>query len=450
VFDEGKYKVWYTLTPVGGDPRMLGGHNAYICYAESADALVWEKPELNIHEYQGSRANNIVFRGDLDGSTRGFHGGSVFVDPSSTAERYKMFYMGIVTEEEWSAFSAKYPGQLDTMARRQDIGGQRCVMALFGAVSPDGLHWTSLREPLAIQHADTLNTCYYDLDLKKYVGYVRAWQCVEKPPEVAGAYPDSWLAVARRSIGRTLSDDFRHFSRPELVITPGADVAPCAVWYTNGKTTLPDAPDNHVMFPWLWETDKDGGDVHLFSSADSLSWSRVPGGPVVESGAPGEPDGGHVTCGINLLEYPDGSWAIPYSGSPIPHKYPGRDFAKRTGLFPGLHGVSGLARWPKGRLTALECPDDGEFATVGVCPPGDRIRLNATVRPSGYIKVAVKIVYGGDVTGRSFDECDRFAGDKPDFPVTWRGEADLKHEGKPVILRFRLRHAKLFGIEFLK
>jgi hypothetical protein len=33
-------------------------------------------------------------------------------------------------------------------------------------------------------------------------------------------------------------------------------------------------------------------------------------------------------------------------------------------------------------------------------------------------------------------------------PVTWKGEDALNHGGKPVILRFQLRQASLYGIEF--
>ena len=170
VFDEGKYKTWYTIAPCPeAEPfstkdQILPGHNAHVCYAESADARTWKTPELGLYAYAGNKKNNIVFRGDVDGSSRGFHGGSVFVDPSSTAERYKMIYLGIVTDDEWREFAEEYPDQVDTMARRQDVGGYRCVVAVFGAVSRDGIHWQSLPKPLLVQHADTVNTCYYDTD----------------------------------------------------------------------------------------------------------------------------------------------------------------------------------------------------------------------------------------------------------------------------------------------
>ena len=454
VFDQGKYKTWYTVNPCP-DPepfstkeKILPGHNAHVCYAESDDALTWEIPKLGLHEYAGTKENSVVLRGDLNGSHRGFHGGSVFVDPSSEDERYKMIYLGGITDEEWEKFAAKYPDEVDTMARRRDVGGFRCVAAVFGAVSPDGIHWNLLPEPLMIQHADTLNTCHYDVDRTQYVAYVRAWQVNPKAPGTEGENIDSWIGVGRRSIGRSVSSDFRHFSKPEIVVSTGAEMPPSHLFYTNCKTTLPGIPDNHVMFPWIWELESDGGSSWLFSSADGVFWSRVSGGPVVEAGLPGSSDGGYVVCSGNLLEYPDDRWGITYGGNPIPHKYPGREPDKRKGLFPGVQGVSGMATWPKGRLVALECEGEGRFATVAIVPRGDRIRLNASVKPSGQIKVAVQRFGAGDVPGRSFDDADRLIGDGLAMPVTWRGEDTLKHEGSPVILRFQLRHARLFGVEF--
>ncbi|MBI4660680.1 MAG: hypothetical protein HY735_17725 [Verrucomicrobia bacterium] len=455
VFDEGKFKAWYVVEPCP-DPepfstkdKILPGHNGHVAYAESIDGTAWARPRLGLFEYAGHRDNNLVWRGDLNGSTRGFHGGSVFVDPSSQHERYKMIYLGLVTDEEWAAFERKYPGEVDSMARRPDVGGFRCVFAVFGAVSPDGIHWKSLPEPLMIQHADTLNTCYYDLDRKLYVAYVRAWQVNERMADGQPANSTSWISVGRRSIGRALSKDFRHFSKPEIAVSTGADMAPSHLFYTNAKTTLPDAPDNHVMFPWVWELENDGGSVWLLSSPDGWHWSRVAGGPVVVPGASGEPDGAFVTCAGNLLEYPGGKWSMGYSGSPIPHKYPGRDLAQRKGLFPGLAGVSGLATWPKGRLVALQADADGEFATVALVPPADRIRLNAAIPPTGAMQVAVRLHgKGEELPGRGFEQTDRLLGDSLELPVTWNGRAELGCGGRPVVLRFRLQQAKLFAVEF--
>lgn len=452
VFDQGKYKCWYSIPPCQ-DPepfstktRILPGYNDHLCYAESDDGITWHKPELGLFEYSGNKRNNIVLRGDVNGSTRGFPGGAVFVDPSSVAERYKLLYLAIATEQEWERFSRQYPDEVDPMAWRWDVASR---FGLFGAVSPDGLHWTHLPDLLMIQHADTLNTCYYDLDREEYVAYIRAWQVDRKAVDASGQSTESWINVGRRVIGRSMSKNFRHFGKPEIVISTGADMAPNHVWYTNAKTTLPNCPDQHVMFPWLWDMSCDGGDCYLLSSADGWAWSQVPGGPVLERGALGGPDGGYVVCSVNLLEYPGDKWGIPFAGYPIPHKYPGRDVAKRQGLFPAVPNCTGLAVWPKGRLVALESPGEGGFATVAVMPPGDSIRLNAIVPPSGHIRVAVSLLGQGDQTGRSFEDCDSIVGDHLSVPVTWKGQGNLRHNGASIILMFKLKQAKLFGVEFV-
>jgi len=323
------------------------------------------------------------------------------------------------------------------------------VFGVFGAVSADGIHWKVLEEPLMLHHADTANVCYYDEDLKKYVAYIRTWQVNER---VRRGEPDesaNWIGAGRRSIGRAVSSDFRHFTPPEIVVTTGADEKPSHVWYNSCKTTLPGCSDNHVMFPWRWETERDGGDIWLWSSADGRAWSKVPGPAALATGAPGENDGGYLFCSGNLQEFPDETWGLCYSGNPIPHKYPGRVTELRKGLFPGLNGVSGMAKWPKGRLVALECEEEGEFATVAVMPPGDRIRLNAVIPPTGYIKVAVRIQgKSDDIPLRSFEQTDSMVGDSLAFPVRWNGEDSLACKGKPVRLRFQMRQAELYGIEF--
>jgi len=454
VFDEGKYKAWSTVPPCSeAEPfstkdKILPGYNSHVAYSESVDGVTWEQPKLGLFEYAGNNENNIVFRGDLNGSIRGLHTCCVFIDPSSKEERYKMLYLGIVTDEEWEAFAAKYPDEVDTMARRPDVGGFRCVVAVFGAVSADGIHWVSLPEPLMIQHADTQNTCYYDEDRKEYVAYLRGWQVNPKAEGWADKSTDNWIGVGRRSIARATSKDFRHFSKPELVVSTGADMAPSHLFYTNGKTTLPGIPNNHVMFPWVWELESDGGSVGLLSSADGMCWSMVAGSPVVEIGKPGDPDGGYIVCSGNLLEYPGDLWGIPYGGNPIPHKYPGRDMAKRKGLYPNVPGVGGLATWPRGRLVALQCDEEGEFATVAVIPKGNNIRLNASVKPTGYIKTSVRILGKETIPGRNFSDADRLLGDSLAMPVTWQGESGLNHNGEPVIFSFQLRQASLYGIEF--
>ena len=54
-----------------------------VCYAESEDGLHYTKPILNLHEVDGSDANNVVLSGVIGGC-------SVWIDPKAPPEhRYK-------------------------------------------------------------------------------------------------------------------------------------------------------------------------------------------------------------------------------------------------------------------------------------------------------------------------------------------------------------------------
>ena len=87
--EEKLYKCWYS--PFIIDDSSLGmtleqRKNKYrpprdremaICYAESKDGIIWDKPNLDLIEFDGSRMNNIVWRGP--------HGSGVFRVPDTAA-----------------------------------------------------------------------------------------------------------------------------------------------------------------------------------------------------------------------------------------------------------------------------------------------------------------------------------------------------------------------------
>ena len=437
LLDDGIYKSWYIIPgpPVEGLP---GGHNNYLCYAESEDGMNWRRPKLGLFEHEGSRENNIVFCGDQQGSRRGLHGQGVFLDNAADpAERYKMVYMGVFTQEEVEAYRKKYPEEIDPMACRPDGS----AWGLCGAVSPDGLHWSPLPDPLLLVHCDTYNCAYYDERLQQYVAYYRIWQVDWSMP----AARVMCGSIGRRAIGRSFSTDFRHFSRPQILIAPGADMSPGHVWYGPGKTTLPGCPDQHLLFPYRWKLENDGMDIHLFSSPDGLVYSEVPGSPVISQGTPGQWDGGYVVTGGNLFEH-NGDWVLPFLGYPIPHKYPRLDPARRE-LYPGVQNGLGYARWPKGRIVALECAEDGACWTIPLRPAGTRMRINASVACTGYVKIGLQ--GNGDLPGRTVADCDIIYGcDGNDIPVRWHGEDTINVPEEPIAVFFEMRQAKLFGVEF--
>jgi hypothetical protein len=423
--EDGYFKTWTTCST---------GR----CFLRSKDFENWERPELGLLEFKGSRNNNLVEADDL---------GWVFKDPSSHAERWKWIGERNITRQAYETFQKMRPRDWDSKSDRVDVpqethvGPGNLILAVKGGVSRDGFRWQTIAEPLVVQHADTINTAYYDTQLKKYVAYLRHWimpvRSARAPTDDRGL---SWMA-GRRSIGRSETDDFRRFPVSECILTPGPDiVGPSDSLYTNGHSFVPFAPDQHLFFPTIWHQINDSTSVAVASSLDGKLLHWLPGNPVLTTAPFEQWDGGCLFAKGNLIELPDGRWILPYSASNVPHKYP------RKGAIKG--GV-GFATWKKGRLVAVEAVERGQFTTFALMPPGRRLHLNALTVRGGSILVEVTDAARKTVPGHSFEDCKPVIGDQYRTRVTWKGGDDLGiPEGVPVCLRFKLDQAKLFFLDF--
>jgi hypothetical protein len=417
IHDSGRYRLW------GGAQQSKD--KRFSCYFESTDGVNWERPDLGIVDYEGSKHNNLYVN----------PGQYVFIDPSAPeAERYKAVWAARTDP----AIIAKYreTRPISRFAEEEDPGRFHSIRA---AVSPDGFHWTELTEPISVEISDTQIIAYYDPDMKKYVMFTRGQLLGPRAagePKPTGRMHDF---VGRRSIGRSESTDFRKFPLSDVIIEPGADMGPADVYYTNCKTTIPGAPDHHLLFPVVYHQDNDTFSIDVFSSSDSKTWTKLPGSPVLDTNTFGQWDGGCVMAFPNLIELRNGSFALPYTGFVYPHKYP-----------RGAWGYDvGLAIWPKGRLIALEAADEGEFTTVAFIPPGKNLLVNALTKRAGFISIEVRDLDGNIVPGRSMDEATPIIGDQFRTPARWTHSTDLGvKEREPVMLRVRLKQAKLFGFDF--
>jgi hypothetical protein len=415
-----KYRAW--------GPCWSKDSRGY-CYLESSDGRDWQRPVLGLVDYAGQKTNLI------DGQ---FAEGCVFLDPVALPdERYKAVRLNDMTYEQFAEYQKSRPDGWEPKARREDVGK---VFFIQGAVSPDGLRWKTLPEPLVVEHSDTQIVAYYDQRLAKYVIYTRGWWVGPQSPQAAAGVSSHWISPGRRSIGRTEADVFGRFPLSQLVLAPPASMPPSDVLYTNCRTTIPGAPDLHVMFPTVWHQGDDTTSVVMASSADGRLWDFVPGGPVFTTAAFGAWDGGAVFASPNLVELPDGSFALPYTGYNFPHKYPRGQ----------LRFLPGSMVWPKGRLVGVEAVERGEFTTVALIPPGRKVLINAVVKRAGSLLVEVAGLNGQPLPGRSFQEADRVVGDQYRQALTWKGQNTLGHRpGTAIMLRFRLDRATVFGLDFV-
>ena len=399
----GKYGLWYEALP----PKDYGAAGL-LCYAESADGITWTKPNLGLVEFAGSRDNNIV----IDGSKcpyGQFHGNSVFVDPNAPPEeRFKVIYWSKnVPDEVIARLKQENPESVDPFGESNKCG------VLLGT-SPDGLHWTLQDKLLFCHTCDTQTVAYYDSFLRRYVLFTRSFQ------------------FGRRSIARSETADVTRWPVPEVVLWTPVDSDPSDDLYLNSKTVYPGTRTVHLMFPTVYRRRADNCVIRAASSPDGIAWQWLPG-EVLQTGREGEWDGGCVFPGCGLTEISGDRVALPFAGYRYPHKYP------RFGRV----GQFGLAVWPKERLVALQADEEAEFWTPAMILPGDSLYLNFETSRAGYIKVAVE-----GVEGRTLDDCDALFGNELKKQVTWEGNPSMGiREDQKVLLRFKMRSAKLFSFE---
>ena len=406
IYAGGLYRAWFAgATSYNRDraeERQAQKFRGTVLYAESRDGFDFTKRQECVFDWSSAP--------DVEATETP----SVFLDPSApAAERYKLVFLGKSIQPEHEEQRRRVLNEL--LSRRPEavdptalsLGpAQRTPLihfARYGGVSPDGIHWKILPEPLMIIKSDAQNVVYYDTVRRKYVWYLKA----------------PWFS-GRRSVARAETEDFRHWPLPELLLYSGPDLHPSDDWYLNSKTLYPGTQDYHLMFPTLYRQANDTTQVRLFSSPDGVAWSQLRGGPVLSPGRSGSWDGGCIFAGVNLIPLPDDQVGLPYTGYLYPHKYP-----RNRSTFVNRR-FNAYALWPRERLAALEAQENGSFATLPLLSRGRKLRLNVQTQVAGEILVEVAgnqpSAPGKPLPGRSFSDCDPITGDHLDHVVTWKGE----------------------------
>ena len=214
----GKYRMYYlgreSTGPTIKDERIR------VCYAESADGIHWEKPNLGIRAYKGSFDTNIIMgENDASGFFDNFY---VFYDENPACppeQRYKA------------------------------VGEQKQALMCF--YSADGINFTVGHEITRAGRFDSLNVAFYDKEIGKYRIFYRSMHAAgdeegtdpfDKMPNAA---PKASLEFRVRDIRYIESDDFVHFTEQRRLKLSGEDFP----LYTNNIQSYPRAPHILVGFP---------------------------------------------------------------------------------------------------------------------------------------------------------------------------------------------------------
>ena len=375
------------------------------CYAESKDGIHWVKPELGLHEYNGSKANNIVI---LTGALAG-----IFEDPSDPTHRFK----GLVWHD-WRVRKGAPPPE-----------------GYYLFTSPDGIHWTQQRqEPVALNQnrdqpgiGDT-SSLRWDSRLKKYIGDTK----------ILFRHPRTM-----RCRGMMESDDLIHWTRLRMTLYPDAlDAADSQIYghigfvYESMWVGLVRVMHTHRVPNSFKQTT-----VELTASRDGRHWTRV--GKREEFLPLGKPDGWDPhyqdPCTPPIL-VGDDLWFY-YRSVPLCSPRSDPKALKRR-----VHRI-GLATIRRDRFVSLDAGEKpGQVVTRPLTFKGTSLYVNAHVSPGGYLKAELQDAAGKPLPRHSLGRCKPVTGDTLKAKIAWEGSRAIQRPaGGPLRVAFELKNAQVFA-----
>ena len=400
IYDEEEeiYKCWYS--PFIKDESAAGMTLAQrkaqkyrspkfremaILYATSTDGIRWQKPEMDLVDFEGSKANNILWRGrqERESLWKGPHGSGIFkdlLDPDPD-RRYK----AILKAETLSV-----------------------------AFSPDGLLWgEAIVCPEADVAGDTHNNAFWAPTLNKYVGITREWG---RDPDAPDGQPKKWRQVARIE-----SEDFINWTKAEVVLE-GVD--------TNLQTyAMPTFFYGGVYLGLVavHELESDRVWTELSWSPDTRDWHRIsPGVPLISnSETPLDYDYGCVYACANPVFLKD-EIRLYYGGSDYLH-------------FGWRNGSLGLATLRPDGFAGYEQQSREKPAQIITTPihyNSEAIRVTGDVEEGGSIQVTIL-----DQNGRELLPSQTISETVSDGQL----KLDQTIDADQVRLKFELDQAKLYS-----
>ena len=446
LMDGNKYHMWYHAmdsklwhtSPVAGS----------ICYASSTDGITWQKPDVGIVEYAGSRKNNIVVGHGAAGLRIGQDGMMVFVDPKAP------------------------PGERLRMVNRFSKTGEGKSDGVNLLSSSDGIHWKLTHESVMTyrpevkgHHLDSQNVMFWDDGLKKYVAFVRRNL---KEGQSQGR------AIARAESDRLdrfpLTQDLPVVLHPEPpdAMHGGASVID---FYNSAALRYPWADNAYYIFPQAYyhytrslreyaqdaPTNAGPLDTHFAASRNGLKWERFEHEPFVRLGMKGEFDCHSVRLIYGLVPDVAGrEMYMYYRGSDWLHGWDRDERNRRILTATGVGGtrdittISRVVLRRDGFISVSAGNNEGQFTTPPLKVAGRRLQLNVDTSATGIVRVACLDSAGKPLPGYALEDCDIIhTANEINRVVTWRGVSDAPAPPDGILrLRISLRNADVYAFQF--
>jgi len=400
--DRDLFRMYYRGWP---DPSR----ESVTCYAESDDGYQWRKPALGLHAFAGHENTNIILAGRPDISSNF----CPFIDANPNAH----------PDEKFKA-----------------LGGNR-RNGLFALSSADGVKWKLMQdEPVFRDGAfDSQNVPFWSETEGRYALYFRIFS--DGPIEDANR--------GFRTIARTTSTDFIHWSEPEPM---DFGDAPQEHLYTNQTHPYYRAPHIYLSFPMRFMPER-----QLLSPAEarSLDIYRNREIGVSDTVFMTSRGGNHYDRALQTAFFRPGPdrnmWAARNSMMALGVVPLGEG---RMGLYKQRHYAAlsnhlelyslrddGLASYRAGA-------EEGYLITKPFTHAGADLRLNFATSAVGWVKVEVLNADGKPIDGFDAEGSEPRFGDSISEPISWgSGRAWEELAGQTIRLKIYLRDADLYSIQ---
>jgi len=367
-----------------------GSPGQVCCVAESRDGIHFERVDAGLFEVDGSKENNIIWRGV------GAHNFTPFLDSNPEA----------AADERFKALGYSHHGR---------------GLGVF--VSPDGIKWRELLDHPAITDGafDSQNLAFWDPLRECYVDFHRKGR------------------KGVRDVMTCTSKDFRTWTNP-VFLEYGDERSEHL--YTNGIQPYDRAPHIYIGLPARFvpnRTKIEGreppgvSDAILMSSRDGLNfhrWSNAFIRPSTEA---------EVWTDRN--NYP--AWGIIETGSEELSVYWTEHYRH-----PGMRLRRGVIR-KDGFVSLQSVGQAGETLTRPLKFEGNALEVNYATDATGWIRFELCKPDGTPVPGFTLYDSETLFGNELQHIVVWRGGSLAKLAGREVRLRIRMENADLYSLRFV-
>ena len=390
------------------------GLSTVACRAESSDGLHWERPDLGLVEFRGSKRNNM-----MPGQTW-----RTILDPKESH-----------SERRYKGIGLRWPASIPDLPQELRARG-RCF---YTATSPDGIHWNTPRRMEGFEQTGDTDALTYDDRRQRYLFTTRkrGYWITDYYPEfyrrpIKKGMPDGrWVALST-------SDDFETWTALDnIIVRDAADELGvdfyCACIFPYGDLYLGFLRRHHFWHGLM--------DTELVWSHDGLRWNRSwYRRPFLGWGELGDDDwcfgdvlnSKPVRAGDQLLIFYEGRNHVH-----APH-------ANRERGLLGMDARMGVATLRVDGFVSLEAGRmGGELITEPLPIAGKRLTINARTVGDGVIEMDL-LTPDRQPLGK---ERLTLKGNHVEWPVRFDGAERITQTDRGLaVLRIFLQNAALYSL----